>query len=160
MSTTRVSWDLLESDLAWDGSWCNLYVHVTAISEWKRFLDWAGGLYPTELLVDTEVRERPSDASTIFSWTRGASVILRIKVQPLLVVVHLFSESEIEMTVDPREVHSQRELDALVAFMHGVAGAVGKPVEMSPENGPEYPILTVAPNGAVKYHEPQGGRAG
>lgn len=76
----------------------------------------------------------------------------RRQIQPLLVVVHFFIESEIEMTIDPREVRSQTELDTLLEFMRGVASALDMPVAMTPENGPEFPILTVVSDGTVEFH--------
>jgi len=159
MTTMRPTWELLESEFEWDGSWRDLYIHETSISDWQRFLGWVAGHYPTELDIDGQVKGIPPDAAEIFTWTQTASVGLRVEVHPLLVVVNFFSESEIEMTIDPREVRSQAELDVLVGFMQGMARAVAKPVKMTPENGPEYPILAVAPDGVVEYHKPRGRRA-
>jgi hypothetical protein len=64
---------------------------------------------------------------------------------------HFFCANEIEFDLDPREVHGQADLDALLSFMEMIAVATAKPVLMTPENMHDSPFIRVVSPETAEY---------
>ncbi len=60
---------------------------------------------------------------------------------------------EIECDIDPREIASQADLNALLDFVRRLGDKTQKQVVITPENGRHEPILTYAPDSKTfEYH--------
>jgi hypothetical protein len=60
-------------------------------------------------------------------------------------VFHFFSEGEIECDIDPREVTSQADLDAVLSLMRQLGDATKKQVILTYENCSNSPLLSYLP---------------
>lgn len=152
-----LSWDTVQAEFTWEGSWRDIYVRSTELSDWQRvvrsILD--SGMRST-FSVNGEYASFPTEAAEVLAQGRQAAVVWSIFVNEIMVNCHFFDVSEIEFDLDPREVADQASFDAVIEFMKMVASSTGKHAVMTPENTPEEPIITVDPFGGVEYRSTAG----
>jgi hypothetical protein len=58
--------------------------------------------------------------------------------------------------MDPREIDSEKRLQALFGFMKRIGEAAGRHVIMTPENAAHYPVFVFSPEGGEIRHTPFG----
>ncbi len=121
-----------------DGSLRDLYAHGTTARDWDTFLAFlTSSPYKMEYTRDGESEPIPADAATVFA-DREHCHNLIIRLGKLGVCCHFFIPEEIELDIDPREVSSQVELDAVMKFMSDVGATLRHDIILTEENGPEY----------------------
>jgi hypothetical protein len=147
-----LTWDVVKSEFEWEGSWRDIYVLDTGYGDWQRALDAirASNLSFTFRVRD-DVRNVPTSIHDIFALGSTTALLLSVFVRGVQLNCHFFCESEIEFDLDPREMRSQCELDAVLEFMKTLAGATGKTTVMTPENVSDAPFIRVEPSGDVEY---------
>lgn len=127
-----------------DGSLRDLYVlHVDA-AEWLVFLSWSTQRYAFDYLVDGVVAGLPSELSTLAA--RGASQLLRIKIEGVHLHCHFFGGDSIELDVDPKEVRECGQHFAVLEFMSALGLALNRCVVLCAENHIAHPILRFKPD--------------
>ncbi len=98
--------------------------------------------------------ELPAGAGDAFPTNGDADRVLFVKFAGVLAVCHFFAQNEIEFDIDPREVHGQKQLDALLGFMQLLSDATGKDVVLTPENCREVVVFRSHPGVLdVEYRE-------
>jgi hypothetical protein len=132
-----------------EGSLRDVYVLQTDLSDWKRFLVFSSRFSCTYTF-DGAMSALP-EVDSIFL-NRDGSHLLRVNLGTATASCHFFVASEIELDLDPREIQSPKAHGEVLAFLEGLAGAVGKPVLLTPENGEHIPYLFFEPV-AGKWHE-------
>ncbi len=80
-----------------------------------------------------------------FTIEEKASPYLTFDWDGLKVNAHLSDEDNLEITIDPREINSQKTLDSFAAFVRLLTQATGKPALVTPENSPYMPFLEFSP---------------
>ena len=95
--------------------------------------------------VDGEETSFPPSAEVIFERRQEAATLLQVTVGNMHLNCHFFCQDEIEFDLDPRELQSEEDLDALAGFMSILANETGKPAILTHENTQEVVILTVPP---------------
>jgi hypothetical protein len=147
--TTRrgLDWQSVQDFFSWDGSWRDLYVFNTTVSDWDRLLGaLAASSFQVEFRRDSERASLPQSLAHHFNARAEQPVLLLIvRVQGLELHAHMFDEDEIEFDFDPREVASPEALAALHRFMSFVANTLGKQVALTPENLPERAFMIARP---------------
>ena len=154
-----LQWEAVRTEFEFDGSWRDIYVLGTDLTDWQRMLDSlrASAFEVAYYAGHDEAVELPASAAEAFPRTGEHDRLLTVRFGGVGANCHFFLETEIEWDIDPREVTGQRELDALVAFMQALATAVGKDVVLTPENLPQTAVLRACPSSVeVEYH-PFGG---
>ena len=137
-----IQWETCKQDFEFDGAWLDIYVFGTTIEDWQSLFNVLQASCKFEYSVDGEPREFPKTVEEVFSVRESANPALSFQVGKISVVCHFFHEKEIEFDIDPREVASQAELDTLLNFLHQVGDTIRRSVVLTPENGPEHPIIT------------------
>ena len=149
-----IDWERCKEDFRWDGSLRDIYVTPATLDDWRTVYPFLRDCPGAEYAVDGVVQDPPVKVEHAFAIRSSASPILRIRVGGILVVCHFFSDDQIECDIDPREITSQPDLDALLGFMRRLGDTVRKPVLLTPENGREHPIITyVTDRREFRYHE-------
>ena len=121
-----------------DGSLRDLYVHDTTIGDWDAFVAFlTSSSYRIDYYKDGTQEPVPNSAATVFS-DREHTHNLCIHVRDLKVHCHFFTTEEIELDLDPREVRSQAQLDAVLDFISNLGTALRRDVMLTEENGPEH----------------------
>src|SRR5438094_134768 len=97
----------------WDGSWRDIYVLGTTISDWQRLVDWLHtGPYPVEFYLDGKSAPLLHDISIVFEQrevTGEFLEFLEIDVEGVIFHCHFFWPEEIEFDMDPRQVDSEQK---------------------------------------------------
>lgn len=140
-------WKEIASEFVWDGTWRDIYVLGTTITDWQRVLDLLNDQTPNALTFYVDGGEPPSapSAGLIFERREETSMLLQVTAGNVHLNCHFFCEEEIEFDLDPRELRGEQDLQAVLAFMGVLANGTGKPAILTHENAQEAVILTVQP---------------
>lgn len=147
-----ILWDQCKKDFQWDGSLRDIYVTPATLADWRALYSLLRDYPEAEYSVDDVVEPPPVSVEQAFSVRPSGNPMLRLRVGRTLAVFHFFSEEEIECDVDPREIASQADLDALLSFVRQIGDATRKPVTITPENMREKPIITYDPQSRDFQH--------
>jgi hypothetical protein len=149
-----IPWDTCKEDFRWDGSLRDIYVTPASLTDWRTVYPVLRDYPDVEYSVDHIVQQPPATVEQVFAVRPLVGPMLRFRVGRTLVVFHFFSHDEIECDIDPREVVSQSDLDALLGFVRLLGDTVHRLVMLTPENGREHPIITYEPKSReFQYHE-------
>jgi hypothetical protein len=93
--------------------------------------------------VDGQPEAIPDDyAAATAERERGRGPHLAVALaRDLTIDCYFFTPDEIEFSLDPREIRSEREFGLVLSFIELIGMTVKKPVLLTPENGIQYPIL-------------------
>jgi len=131
----RVEWQDCREAFYVDGSLRDIYVRDTTLDDWDLFLGAVSSLL-TATFVDGEPYPLPTQASEIFERSAETSFLLKIILGQAKMNCHFFTEEEIELDIDPSEVTSQVEFDAIVDVLSLIGSALGRDVILTDENVP------------------------
>lgn len=128
-----------------DGSLRDIYWFNTWLVDWERLLDLVQD-YPITYKRNGEPRPLPS-AAEIFADLQAAH-FLSIKVlEQVTVNCSYIRPDEMELDVDPREIQSQTEHAAVLAFVERVSISLGKCAHITGEMDAARPRLIFNPQG-------------
>ena len=151
-------WETVRDEFAFDGSWRDICILRTDITDWQRMLDAIRSSgYKLVYFRNDQPIDLPAEASDTFPMPGECDRRLSVWFADVLANCHFFTVEEIEFDIDPREVKGQHELDALFGFMRCLAQAVGKETVLAAENMPEMVIFRVRPEQAAIEYRPFGG---
>jgi hypothetical protein len=148
-----ITWSEVKAEFDWDGSLRDIYIHATTINDWRAVYTILKQSPRTELWLNGELAPLPDDCADFFAAGSELSAILRARLGTITAVFHFFTEEEIECDIDPRDVKSQVELDALLAFLKEIGDSVGKQSILTPENFRESVIFRYDPNSQMLRYE-------
>jgi len=124
----------------------DILVSDTDLRDWQRVVDYVRTLPRAgSFTLDAAPAVLPESASDIFALREQAVTSLRIDVAGVLVVAHFFDPSEIELDFDPRDVKTDAQRAALLAFIRSLADLLDKPVVVAPEGSHDEVLLRVEP---------------
>jgi hypothetical protein len=118
-----------------DGTLRDVYVRDTTAADWDVFLEAVSSKI-TATFIDGEPHPLPTHASEIFELNHEKSFLLEILLGQVKMLCYFFIEEEIELDIDPSEVTSQAELDAIVDVLALIGRALGRDVILTDENFP------------------------
>jgi hypothetical protein len=97
-----------ETAWQWDGSWRDIYILDTTLSDWQRLGSWLRtGPYPIEFSLNNVATSLPTDVVSIFRKRNKANILLKVDVDGVIAQCHFFWPKEIEFDIDPREVNNE-----------------------------------------------------
>lgn len=124
----------------------DILVFDTDLRDWQRVLDYVRTLPRAgSFTLDADPAALPDSASAIFALREQAVTSLGIDVADVAVIAHFFDPSEIELDFDPRDVKTEDQRAALLAFMQALADLLDKPVFVAPEGSHAEILHRVAP---------------
>ena len=141
-------WDDVAHYFEPDGALLDAYVFNVGMADWQHVVD-AVRAQPWQLdyTVGGSSHPLPPQVSDIFAVPGDAATTLTIRPMPDIAVnTHFFSDDEIDFDVDPGELQGQDRLDVLCSFLRTVGRTLGKPVVLTPENNPAWPLITYTPD--------------
>ncbi len=151
---SMIPWQTCKKDFEWDGSWRDIYVLQTTLGDWQVLSNMLSKNYKISFQVNGSAQSFPASVDEVFAIQKRASPLLTLSVENIHVACHFFTPDEIEFDIDPREITSQSDLDALLGFLRFVGDTVNKPSLLTSENGREYPIITYNPISTQFSHHP------
>lgn len=151
-------WSTVSHEFEFDGSWRDIYVHSTTLSDWKRMLNALRDA-PVTVVYRREGRrtDLPSSAAReAFSEPNYSSRLLSVNFSGVTFNCHFFCESEIEFDLDPRDVTGPVQFGAVIDFMRLLATVCEMPAVLTPENIPERVIFRMYPHASKVEYIPIG----
>ena len=142
-----MTWKEFALEFVWDGAWRDIYVVGANLEDWQCLLDELIASMPHDIdfyIQGNKVSSAPS-AKVIFERRHETSTLLQVTLGKVHLNCHFFCEEEIEFDLDPREMKSDEDLQAVKAFMRTLANVTNKPAILTHENDQEAVILTVQP---------------
>lgn len=127
-----------------DGSLRDIYVLNTNLNDWERLFD-AFSQFETTLYCDGEPTPMIEFPAAIFERRNEHNHFLKVLVNGVSLHCHFFTVDEIVIDVDPMEIKSQRELDAVLDVMGAIGGALSKPVILTEEATHDFVWITFEP---------------
>ena len=137
-----MDWDACKAAFYVDGSLRDIYVHNTTAADWGKFLKYTSTL-KTSYFRNGEPDQLPVQASKIFQEIQNSSLLLVVKLGNVNLNCHFFTEDDIELDIDPKEVTSQREFDAVVGVIVGIGKSLDMDVVLTDENSSEIKMARV-----------------
>jgi hypothetical protein len=144
--------EIVEQIFYVDGSLRDIYIIEANLNDWQTFLNWVESTeYEVNLYIDGE--EEPFEnckASRLFEVKKRHKLLLSISFKGVLINCHFFSEDEMEFDIDPKQVKGIVEAGVVIKFMKKLSSIFCKESFLTLENSPEYPLVTVNPDGIVR----------
>jgi hypothetical protein len=141
-----LNWDDVRRHFAHDEGWfCDVIV-PSADAELRDLLDLIqqrGWAY--EYAEDGERRRLPPYDDIKQAQQQRAPLLTFWPGGTLPLNVHFFDEA-VETTFDPRNLHGQEDLDALVAYMRVLGRHFGSPIAVTVESRPDLELLRYEPH--------------
>lgn len=154
-------WSRVSHEFEFDGSWRDIYVLGTTVSDWQLVLDALRNSSFTVVYRQAgRLTDLPSGVLDAFSEPGYAGRLLSVNASGVTLNCHFFTESEIEFDLDPREVAGPVQFNAVLDFMRLISTACEKPVVLTPENGPETMIFRMYPHTSDVEYIPLVGGSG
>ncbi|WP_338763038.1 hypothetical protein [Massilia sp. METH4] len=125
-----------------DGSLRDIYVQDMAAVHWNRF-DQLLSQYIYSYSFDGVAAPFPGSHSVLGNreGVHGLSILLD---GPVEICCHFFIAEQLELDISPREITSPLEHEEVLSFVENLAGALGLPAHITPENSEHTPFLTYA----------------
>jgi hypothetical protein len=137
-------WRRLQPDFAFDGALRDLYVQATSLKDWRNFLHFLRCRQDVQYRLDGVDATLPCEVEGLFE-PKDKLRLVQINLSGILLNCHCFSEEEIELDLDPREVEDATKFEQLLRFMRELAEALLKPVFLTYENMKNAVIHVVPP---------------
>lgn len=127
-----------------DGALRDIYVVGTTLTDWQQFIDFIH----TSTLAFTFAADRtpmalPVQAIDVFRIRSVASPTLTINCAEVTLRCYFFTQDEIELSFDPREVQDESAFSAVVGLMRRLSQLLHKTAILAFENDQAHPILRV-----------------
>jgi hypothetical protein len=117
----EVDWEKAAAEFQWDGSFREICVFDTTLTDWNKVLDFIRRLEPSPTYFeDNAAASIPHTIEPIFEKRDHVGARLDFMVGSFLLQCHFYcsqSEPDIEFILDPREMKNLDELKILVNFM-------------------------------------------
>jgi hypothetical protein len=134
-----------------DGSLRDIYVVDVNLTDWQKFFNWiCTSTWDIVFYKDGHVSVyEETYVAHFFEEKENHSILMSININDVLVNCHFFSEDEIEFDIDPNEVKSKSEANAVFEFMKNISKILDKESILTRENSLEYPLVIVNPDGTL-----------
>ena len=132
----KMDWDECKAAFYVDGSLRDIYIHNTTAADWNKFLTYTSTL-KTSYSRQGEANQLPTQVTEIFEENDETSFGLVIELGKVKLNCHFFTVHEIELDIDPKEVTSQQDFDAVIDVFVGIGKSLDKDVVLTDENLPK-----------------------
>lgn len=148
-----MKWEDYKVEFEFDGSWRDIYVLNTTVSDWQLLLDFLrSDVYEFSYTIDEEKTVLPILAKQVFDARQEFSPLLQVNLGSVALNCHFFTDEEIEFDIDPREIQSEHHAEAIFNFMRQIGQTLKKEVILTPENLQDAPIFKFLPsNEQIQY---------
>ncbi|GAA0338166.1 hypothetical protein GCM10008967_30560 [Bacillus carboniphilus] len=147
---SHITNEVLENVFFIDGSLRDIYVLDADKDDWQKFYDWVLA-NPWEILFykDGQIAEYKEKVVTnIFKDKENGTIhLMSIKLNSVLINCHFFSEEELELDIDPKDVKDIRAASTVFDFMRELSINLDKESILTGENCPENPLVSVRSDG-------------
>ena len=150
------NWEEIKWIFEHDGTLRDVYIQDINIQHWIVLIDFLNSNFVIKFGVFGEDRLDKIDKEYALKYLIRESDEIESKsisiiVDDILINCHLFSETEIEFDIDPKEIKTTLELDKILNFMKLVSKQLNKQIILTGENQIDFPLITVHKNECLEY---------
>ncbi|MFJ7973690.1 hypothetical protein [Psychrobacillus sp. NPDC096389] len=152
---SKITSEVLDNVFFNDGSLRDIYVLDVDLVDWQKFYDWIYlsrweiTLYKDGLETVNEIK----NVIELFEERENHSILLSIDIDgAALINCHFFSKDEMEFDVNPIDIKSLNEANAVFGFMKKLSSVLDKEIFLTEENMPEHPLVTIKSDDALFIH--------
>ena len=142
----ELDWNEVRRAFHRDGALRDIYVLDVGAAELDRFLAalpaWGHALSYTERRV---AKPWPDSFAAVYARRDEIEPFVAIDLGGVELHYHFFTDEELELDLDPREVATARELELVGAFLRRLGRLLERPVLLTQENLPDTPVLSYDP---------------
>jgi hypothetical protein len=111
-----------------------IYIPETDESDWHKFIEYLGTQYPNRYRVDDDECLLPKTAMQILFQSEFQAVTWEIDINPINMVCHFFSPSEISMEFIASTIRNAESLEQLQRLLMNLGVLLNKPVLITHED--------------------------
>lgn len=152
---SHITTEVLDKVFLNDGSLRDIYVLDVDLDDWQKFYEWIYlSSWETKLYKDgLETVNEIKSVVKLFEDKEIHSILLSIDIDgAALINCHFFSKDEMEFDVNPIEIKSLYEANAVFEFMRKLSSILGKEILLAEENIPEHPVVTIKSDDTLFIH--------
>ena len=144
-------WNLIKEYIYFeDGSLRDIFVYNTSREDCITFLGFISKnykVYTRSYLTNEESNcFNLKDLENYWNGELEGGYFMNFELDGITVAIHLFSDEEIEMDIDPREIQKIEDHELVISVMQKISSLLGKEVLMTLESSPEIQLLKVNGN--------------
>ena len=143
-------WKFIKEELYYeDGSLRDILVLGANRENWKNWTSLVNDNYKVEFYNGRTLKTEPRiDIGEVFSFWEDSGLFeepkkATIRLGEVNIMCYFFIESEIENDIEPREVKTADDHQAILDYLKAVAEKLGKKVVVTPEMEPEVILLEI-----------------
>ena len=152
------SWKEIEWVFENDHGTCrDIYVQETTLSDWEKLIDLLNDKYPTCFdLSDGQRIPSKIDKEYVINYLKREideeydSKSVAIDLSGKEIRTHFFQIEEIDFDIDPDIITNNDDLKDLLDFMSDVSKHLDKPIILTPETCPNFPMIKIDSNRGIK----------
>lgn len=144
----EIDWTNLKDKIYdYDGSWRDLYVLNTNVTDWEKWANYVNESYVISWHnKKKDINESLIDFSVIKEYWNGNGDLMssaNVFIENIQINAHFFGDSEIENDIDPREFNSIEDHNKLIKYMVELSTLLDKEVILTPEGIPKVVLISV-----------------
>lgn len=126
----QVTKEILDKVFFNDGSLRDIYVLDVGIDDWQRFIDWVcNSSRGTIFYKDGEKQiYNKTNVAKLFKEKEHHNILLSIDFKGVFINCHFFEENKMELDINPKEISSQNEVNAVFEFMRKLSNVLDKEI--------------------------------
>ena len=138
-------WSSIQQGFEPDGALRDVYVAPAGASLWNEFIEWVSRAgYRSEFWHGQQKSSLPREFSEIKQLQETDPTTLKLFLSAgVQINCHFFTDEEIELDIDLREIRDQEAFENLLKFLRSIATVLKRNVRVTYENSPEDELFVV-----------------
>lgn len=134
-----------------DRSLRDIYILNVDLDDWQKTFDWINlSHWSVAFYKDGQLIQcAETDVSYFFEAKESNTMLMSIEINGVKINCNFFSKDEIEFDIDPKEIRSILEANAVIEFMKNLSKTLDKECILTEENSPEKPLVTIKLDGTL-----------
>ena len=139
------NYESVKPELEPDGSLRDIYIYQANIDVWNKFISIvAGSKLNYEFWHGGSKKTFPTNFEEIKALQNTDPTTLKIFLEKgIQLNCHFFTEDEIEMDTDPKEIGNKQNFDSFVSFLRWLSQELGMCIHFTHENSPGEEIMVI-----------------
>jgi len=134
-----MNWQIIKEEIYYqDGSWRDIYVLGTTWEDWRKWILLVNQTYQVKFYNGlTQQTEIGINTEAVHSYLTGKTDLTNsatVKLGAITIKCYFFTDQEIEIDIDPREIVSIEDHNLFIEYMTTVSICLNKPVIMTAES--------------------------
>lgn len=134
-------------DIKWifepDGSLIDIYVQEISLNDWRKVINLINEKYEVKYDGTKRIDEQYTIEYLTDATGEMESKSATIHLGEIQVNCHFFLDDQIEFDIDPKEINSIKDFEAIEAFMIDISAELNNQVILTGENDIKFPLIKI-----------------